>query len=119
MASDREQDTPKVLIIGASGFVGASIALAAASRHDLVPVACMRHPNNALAAAGVEQRTCDATDSAALTRAPPAATCTPAPGWDSPLPPGWTIRSPGALPLAPILIGEGARALFDVNRWRR
>ncbi|HTI84958.1 MAG TPA: NAD-dependent epimerase/dehydratase family protein [Acetobacteraceae bacterium] len=69
MASDREQDAPRVLIIGASGFVGASVALAAASRHDLVPVACMRHPNNALSAAGIEQRTCDATDSAALTRA--------------------------------------------------
>lgn len=67
--SDRDQDAPKVLIIGASGFVGTSIALAAAGRNDLVPIACMRHPNKKLAAAGVEQRTCDATDSAALTRA--------------------------------------------------
>lgn len=69
MASGRDQDTPKVLIIGASGFVGAAIALAAARHDDLVPIACMRHPNNTLLAAGVEGRTCDATDSAALTRA--------------------------------------------------
>jgi nucleoside-diphosphate-sugar epimerase len=69
VSSDRSQDTPKVLIIGASGFVGASIALAAAGRQDLVPIACMRRPSGTLAAAGVEQRTCDATDSAALTQA--------------------------------------------------
>ena len=58
-----------MLIIGAGGFVGASIALAAARRQDLVPVGCMRHPSNTLAAAGVEYRTCDATDAVALTRA--------------------------------------------------
>jgi nucleoside-diphosphate-sugar epimerase len=69
VTGDRNRDTPKVLIIGASGFVGASIALAAARRDDLVPIACMRHPNSKIAAAGVEQRTCDATDSVALTRA--------------------------------------------------
>ena len=69
MTSDRNQDMPKVLIIGAGGFVGASIALAAARRQDLVPVGCMRHPSNTLAAAGVEYRTCDATDAVALTRA--------------------------------------------------
>lgn len=69
VTNDRDQDAPKVLIIGASGFVGTSIALAAASRNDLLPIACMRHPNNTLASAGVEQRTCDATDSVALTHA--------------------------------------------------
>ena len=67
--SNRNQDAPKVLIIGASGFVGASIALAAASRNDMIPIACMRRPSNTMAAAGVEQRTCDATDSVALASA--------------------------------------------------
>ena len=52
-----------------AGSSGTSIALAATGRNDLVPIACMRHPNSKFAAAGVEQRTCDATDSVALTRA--------------------------------------------------
>lgn len=58
-----------MLIIGASGYVGSSIVLAVARQQDVVPLGCMRHPNNARAAAGVEYRTCDATDAVALTRA--------------------------------------------------
>jgi nucleoside-diphosphate-sugar epimerase len=59
----------KVLVIGASGFVGGAIVRAVSAHHDLEPVACMRAPGPALAAIGVETRLCDAVDPVALAKA--------------------------------------------------
>ena len=59
----------KILIVGASGFVGSAIVRAAGARHDMAPIACMRRPSPGLAAIGVETRICDAADPAALAAA--------------------------------------------------
>jgi nucleoside-diphosphate-sugar epimerase len=69
MALASDHNAPKVLVIGASGFVGAAIALAANGEQGLTTIGCMRHPSDSLAAAGVECRACDATDPVALTNA--------------------------------------------------
>jgi nucleoside-diphosphate-sugar epimerase len=63
-----DQNLPKAVIIGASGFVGSAIVRHAAASHDLRPIACMRTPSQELDAIGVETRTCDATDPTALAR---------------------------------------------------
>jgi nucleoside-diphosphate-sugar epimerase len=62
------QNLAKTVIIGASGFVGSAIVRHAAARHDLRPIACMRTPSPELDVIGVESRTCDATDPAALAK---------------------------------------------------
>jgi nucleoside-diphosphate-sugar epimerase len=64
-----DQSLAKVLVIGASGFVGSAIVRHAAARRDLRPIACMRRRTQEFDASGVETRTCDATDPIALARA--------------------------------------------------
>jgi nucleoside-diphosphate-sugar epimerase len=66
---DDQAAKAKVLVIGASGFVGAAIVRAIKARHDLAPIACMRTSSPALAAIGVETRLCDAVDPVALEKA--------------------------------------------------
>lgn len=69
MTGDRDQSLPKILVIGASGFVGAAIVRAAMTSNDIRPVACMRASSQALNSLGIETRICDASDPAALTHA--------------------------------------------------
>jgi nucleoside-diphosphate-sugar epimerase len=59
----------KVLVIGASGFVGGAIMRAIKARDELDPIACMRTSSPALAAIGVATRLCDAADPVALAKA--------------------------------------------------
>jgi nucleoside-diphosphate-sugar epimerase len=66
---DDRRAKAKVLVIGASGFVGAAIVRAIKGRHDLAPIACMRSSSPALAAIGIETRLCDAVDPVALAKA--------------------------------------------------
>jgi nucleoside-diphosphate-sugar epimerase len=66
---DDQRAKAKVLVIGASGFVGAAIIRAIKARDDLDPIACMRTPSPALTAIGVETRLCDAIDPIALAKA--------------------------------------------------
>jgi nucleoside-diphosphate-sugar epimerase len=65
----RKQNMPKILIVGASGFVGAAIVRAANARHDITPIACMRRAAPELDSIGVETRICDAVDPIALASA--------------------------------------------------
>ena len=69
MTGDRDQSLPKILVVGASGFVGAAIVRAAMASNDMRPVACMRGSSQALDSLGVETRICDASDPAALAHA--------------------------------------------------
>ena len=69
MTGNSDHSVAKLLVIGASGFVGAAIVRAAAARPDLHPIACMRRSSDTLDAIGVENRICDATDPIALERA--------------------------------------------------
>ena len=69
MTGGRDQSLPKILVIGASGFVGAAIVRAAMASNDVRPVACMRGSSQALDSLGIETRSCDASDPAALTHA--------------------------------------------------
>ena len=69
MTGDRDQSLPKILVVGASGFIGAAIVRAAMASNDVRPVACMRGSSQALDSLGVETRICDASDPAALTHA--------------------------------------------------
>jgi nucleoside-diphosphate-sugar epimerase len=66
---DHQQTNVKILVVGASGFVGAAIVRAARARQDMTPIACMRRPSPALESIGVETRICDAVDPVALARA--------------------------------------------------
>lgn len=66
MTDNNDLSGAKLLVIGASGFVGAAIVRAAAASRDVHTIACMRRPSDALDAIGVETRVCDATDPAAL-----------------------------------------------------
>jgi nucleoside-diphosphate-sugar epimerase len=68
MMANSDHSVAKLLVIGASGFVGAAIVRAAAARPDLHPIACMRRSSDAFDANGVETRVCDATDPIALER---------------------------------------------------
>jgi nucleoside-diphosphate-sugar epimerase len=63
---NRRHTIAKILVIGASGFVGAAIVRAAMARPDMRPIACMRRANPGLYHLGVETRACDAADPAAL-----------------------------------------------------
>ena len=56
MTGDRDQSLPKILVIGASGFVGAAIVRAAMTSNDIRPVACMRASSQALNSLGIETR---------------------------------------------------------------
>ena len=47
-AFSRDHGVPKVLIVGASGFVGTAIARAAMGNPDIEPIACMRRPSRQL-----------------------------------------------------------------------
>lgn len=58
--------TASVLVVGASGFVGAAIVRATAARPDMRPIASMRRPNPHLSHLGIETKLFDATDAAAL-----------------------------------------------------
>ena len=69
MTGDRDQSLPTILVIGASGFVGAAIVRAAMASNEMRPVACIRGSNQALDSLGVETRICDASDPAALAHA--------------------------------------------------
>jgi nucleoside-diphosphate-sugar epimerase len=69
MTGCRDQSIPRILIVGASGFVGAAIVRAAMVSNDMRPVACMRGASRALDSIGVETRLCDASDPIALARA--------------------------------------------------
>jgi nucleoside-diphosphate-sugar epimerase len=69
-----EQTNAKILVVGASGFVGAAIVRAARERPDLSPIACMRRCRAELDSIGVETRICDAADPIALARALEGAT---------------------------------------------
>jgi len=64
-----DQTNAKILVVGASGFVGTAIVRAARARHDMTPVACMRRPSPALDSIGVETRICDAADPVAMASA--------------------------------------------------
>ena len=66
---DRAPTKAKILVVGASGFVGAAIVRAAMARSDVSPIACMRRSSPELHAAGVETRICDAVDPVALAHA--------------------------------------------------
>jgi nucleoside-diphosphate-sugar epimerase len=64
--TDNCVDVPKVLIIGASGFVGTGVVRAVTASHEMLPIACMRRSSRTLDAMGVESKICDATEPAAL-----------------------------------------------------
>jgi nucleoside-diphosphate-sugar epimerase len=66
---DQRLAKAKVLVVGASGFVGAAIVRAIKARNDLDPIACMRRADPAFDAIGVETRICNAVDAVALTNA--------------------------------------------------
>ena len=57
--TDNGVDVPKVLIIGASGFVGTAVVRAVTASHDMLPIACMRRSSRTLDATDVESRICD------------------------------------------------------------
>jgi nucleoside-diphosphate-sugar epimerase len=68
VSGDRDAAVANVLVIGATGFVGAAVARAALARHDMQPIGCARRPDSQLNPL-VKSRICDAADSVALARA--------------------------------------------------
>ena len=64
-----------VLVLGAGGFVGGAIVAAMARSGRLRPIAGVRHVSPHLARSGIEVRSVDATDAAAVHRATEGVAC--------------------------------------------
>jgi 2-alkyl-3-oxoalkanoate reductase len=62
MADTEEFPRQTVLVLGATGFVGARLVEMLAASADFRPIAASRHIADRLSLAGVETRRCDATD---------------------------------------------------------
>jgi nucleoside-diphosphate-sugar epimerase len=73
VAGGRDADAATVLVIGATGFVGAAVARAALARHDMQPIGCARRPDPRPDPL-VKTRVCDAADPVALAQALEGAT---------------------------------------------